>query len=82
MWEWRKAAQAGAAAALGPKAARGKDWRDPKVEQLRLRAENGEAELARTKAPSTSWEKPRAFGDALREHGHTHAAAGVINPAV
>ncbi|KRF17989.1 transposase [Nocardioides sp. Soil797] len=45
--EWRKAAQAGAAAALGPKS---KDRRDKEIEQLRARAEKAEAELQRTKA--------------------------------
>ena len=45
--EWRKAAQAGAVSALGPKK---KDRRDREIEQLRARAENAEAELARTRA--------------------------------
>lgn len=45
--EWRKAAQAGATAALGPKA---KGRPDRELEQLRARAEKAEVELARTRA--------------------------------
>ncbi len=45
--EWRKAAEAGAATALGPKV---RDRRDREIEQLRARAEMAEAELAKTKA--------------------------------
>src|SRR5579875_434443 len=44
--EWRRAAAAGASAALRPKA---KDRRDREIEQLRARAEKAEAELARTR---------------------------------
>jgi transposase-like protein len=45
--EWRKAAEAGATAALGGKS---KDRRDREIEQLRARAEKAEAELAKTQA--------------------------------
>jgi transposase len=45
--EWRKAAQAGAASALGGKS---RDRRDREIEQLRSRAERAEAELAKTRA--------------------------------
>jgi transposase len=45
--EWRRAAEAGATSALGP---RSKDRRDREIEQLRTRAEKAEAELARTQA--------------------------------
>jgi len=48
--EWRKAAEAGATAALGPKSPKTRDRRDREVEQLRARAERAEAELVRTKA--------------------------------
>ena len=44
--EWRKAAEAGAVSALGPKA--GRDRRDREIDALRRRAEKAEAELART----------------------------------
>ncbi len=45
--EWRKAAQAGASTALGPKT---RDRRDREIEQLRVRAEKAEAELVKTRA--------------------------------
>ncbi len=48
--EWRKAAQAGASAGLGPKSRRSRDRRDREIEQLRVRAEKAEAELAKTRA--------------------------------
>ena len=49
--EWRKAAEAGATSALGPKARERRDRnRDREVGQLRARAERAEAELAKTRA--------------------------------
>ena len=45
--EWRRSAEAGAAAGLAPAA---KDRRDREIEQLRKRAEKAEAELVRTRA--------------------------------
>ena len=45
--EWRRAAQAGAQAGLGPST---RDRRDREIEALRRRAEKAEAELARTRA--------------------------------
>ena len=46
--EWRKAAEAGATSALGPKTAGSRDRRDREIEQLRARAEKAEVELVRT----------------------------------
>lgn len=62
--EWRKAAQAGAAAALGPKS---KDRRDKEIEQLRARAEKAEAELERTKAVLDIVGKTHALLETLSE---------------
>lgn len=62
--EWRKAAQAGATAALGPKS---KDRRDREIEQLRARAEKAEAELARTKAALDIVGKAHALLETLSE---------------
>jgi transposase-like protein len=62
--EWRKAAQAGATAALGPKA---KDRRDREIEQLRARAEKAEAELARTKVALDIVGKAHALLETLSE---------------
>ena len=62
--EWRKAAQAGAAAALGPKS---KDRRDKEIEQLRARAEKAEAELARTRAALDLVGKAHALLETLSE---------------
>lgn len=62
--EWRKAAQAGAAAALGPKS---KDRRDKEIEQLRARAEKAEAELQRTKAVLDIVGKTHALLETLSE---------------
>lgn len=45
--EWRKAAEAGATSALGPKT---RDRRDREIAELRARAEKAEAELAKTQA--------------------------------
>lgn len=62
--EWRKAAQAGATAALGLKA---KDRRDREIEQLKARAEKAEAELARTKAALDIVGKAHALLETLSE---------------
>ena len=62
--EWRKAAEAGAAAALGPKT---KDRRDREIEALRTRAEKAEAELAKTKAALDLVGKAHALLETLSE---------------
>ncbi|MGH3469525.1 MAG: hypothetical protein ACRDQF_17540 [Thermocrispum sp.] len=62
--EWRKAAEAGAASALGPKA---KDRRDREIEQLRVRAAKAEAELAKTKAALDLVGKAHALLETLSE---------------
>jgi transposase len=62
--EWRKAADAGAASALGPKS---KDRRDREIEQLRARAERAEAELARTQAALDLVGKAHALLETLSE---------------
>jgi transposase len=65
--EWRKAAQAGAASALGPKAAKSRDRRDREIEQLRTRAERAETELARTRAALDIVGKAHALLETLSE---------------
>lgn len=62
--EWRKAAAAGAATALGPKS---KDRRDREIEQLRARAEKAEFELARTRAALDIVGKAHALLETLSE---------------
>ncbi len=62
--EWRKAAQAGAVTALGPKA---RDRRDREIEQLRARVEKAEAELERTKAVLDIVGKTHALLETLSE---------------
>jgi len=62
--EWRKAAQAGAVTALGPKS---KDRRDREIEQLRVRAEKAETELARTRAALDIVGKAHALLETLSE---------------
>ena len=62
--EWRKAAQAGAVSALGPKK---KDRRDREIQQLLARAENAEAELARTRAVLDIVGKTHALLETLSE---------------
>jgi len=62
--EWRKAAQAGAQAGLGP---RSKDRRDKEIEQLRARAEKAEAELARSRAALDLMGKAHALLETLSE---------------
>ena len=66
--EWRKAAEAGASSALGPKS---KDRRDREVEQLRARAEKAEAELAKTKAALDLVGKAHALLETLSESTDT-----------
>jgi transposase-like protein len=65
--EWRKAAEAGAASALGPRAPKSRDRRDREVEQLRARAEKAEAELAKTKAALDLVGKAHALLETLSE---------------
>lgn len=65
--EWRKAAEAGAASALGPKAPKSRDRRDREVEQLRARAEKAEAELAKTRAALDLVGKAHALLETLSE---------------
>ena len=62
--EWRKAAQAGATAGLGPVS---KDRRDKEIEQLRARAEKAEAELARSRAALDLMGKAHALLETLSE---------------
>ena len=63
--EWRKAAEAGAVSALGPKA--GRDRRDREIDALRRRAEKAEAELARTRAALDLVGKAHALLETLSE---------------
>jgi len=62
--EWRKAAEAGASTALGP---RTKDRRDREIEQLKVRAEKAEAELAKTRAALDLVGKAHALLETLSE---------------
>lgn len=62
--EWRKAAEAGATAALSPKP---RDRRDREIEVLRARAEKAEAELAKTKAALDLVGKAHALLETLSE---------------
>ena len=62
--EWRRAAEAGAAAGLAPAA---KDRRDQEIEQLRKRAERAEAELAKTRAALDLVGKAHALLETLSE---------------
>ncbi len=62
--EWRKAAEAGAVAALGP---RTRDRREREIEQLRTRAEKAESELARTQAALDLVGKAHALLETLSE---------------
>jgi transposase len=65
--EWRKTARAGAASALGPRAAKSVDRRDREIVQLRVRAEKAEAELARTRAALDIVGKAHALLETLSE---------------
>ncbi len=62
--EWRKAAQAGATTALGAKT---RDRRDREIQQLRVRAEKAEAELAKTRAALDLVGKAHALLETLSE---------------
>jgi transposase-like protein len=62
--EWRKAADAGAQAGLGPTV---RDRRDREVEALRARAERAEAELAKTRAALDLVGKAHALLETLSE---------------
>lgn len=66
--EWRKAAAAGAQAALGDKPA---DRRDKEIEALRARARRAEAELARTRAALDLVGKAHALLETLSESADT-----------
>lgn len=78
--EWRKTAEAGATAALSPKT---KDRRDREIEVLRARAENAEAELAKTTAALDLVGKAHALLETLSENtGTPKPQRRVINPAV
>ena len=63
--EWRKAAEAGAVSALGPKA--GRDRRAREIDALRRRAEKAAAELARTRAALDIVGKAHALLETLSE---------------
>ena len=65
--EWRKAAEAGAVSALGPKVAKSRDRRDREIAQLRARAEKAETELARTQAALDLVGKAHALLETLSE---------------
>ena len=62
--EWRKAAEAGAASALGRQA---RDRRDREIDLLRARAEKAEAELAKTQAALDLVGKAHALLETLSE---------------
>jgi transposase len=66
--EWRKAADAGARSGLAPAA---RDRRDREIEQLRARAENAEAELAKTRAALDLVGKAHALLETLSESADT-----------
>ncbi len=66
--EWRKAAQAGATAGLGPASKDRRDkQRDREIEQLRARAEKAEAELVKHKAALDLMGKAHALLETLSE---------------
>ena len=71
--EWRKAADAGARAALEPsgRARPGRDRRDRELEALRARAEKAEAELARSRAALDLMGKAHALLETLSESAAT-----------
>ena len=66
--EWRKAAEAGATSALGPKT---RDRRDREIEALRTRAEKAETELAKTRAALDLVGKAHALLETLSESADT-----------
>ena len=71
--EWRKAADAGARAALasGGRARTGRDRRDRELEALRARAEKAEAELARSRAALDLMGNAHALLETLSESAAT-----------
>jgi len=71
--EWRKAADAGARAALTSSghARPGRDKRDRELEALRARAEKAEAELARSRAALDLMGKAHALLETLSESAAT-----------
>jgi transposase len=71
--EWRKAADAGARAALarGGRARPGRNQRDREIEALRARAEKAEAELARSRAALDLMGKAHALLETLSESAAT-----------
>ena len=71
--EWRKAADAGARAALasGGRARPGREKRDRELEALRARAERAEAELARSRAALDLMGKAHALLETLSESAAT-----------
>jgi transposase len=71
--EWRKAADAGARAALPSSggARPGRDQRDRELEALRVRAERAEAELARSRAALDLMGKAHALLETLSESAAT-----------
>lgn len=69
--EWRKAAQAGATAGLGPVP---KDRRDKEIAQLRARAEKAEADLVKHKAALDLMGKAHALLETLSESAEPPAA--------
>jgi transposase len=71
--EWRKAADAGARAALASsgRARSGRDRRDRELEALRARAEKAEAELARSRAALDLMGKAHALLETLSESAAT-----------
>ena len=62
--EWRRAADAGARAGLGPVS---RDRRDREIEELTARAERAEAELVRTRAALDLVGKAHALLETLSE---------------
>lgn len=62
--EWRRAAQAGATAGLGPAS---KDRRDKEIEQLKARAEKAESDLAKHKAALDLMGKAHALLETFSE---------------
>lgn len=73
--EWRKAAEAGATAGLGPATRDRRDRdRDREIDQLRARAEKAEADLAKHKAALDLMGKAHALLETLSESADPQAA--------
>jgi len=74
--EWRRAAEAGAQAALAPASRDRRDReRDREVERLRARAKKAEAELVKHKAALDLMGKAHALLETLSESAETPATA-------